>query len=231
MRRGALAVLGGCWIFMAAAVMGRAQGLPSMPLLSDRITIAGGMAVSYVSAGDVVSLIDNTPGAEEQLSQYKTGIQFFGIVSVPMFRQWTVKLEYSYMIVSYSVDSQFGAAGTIDYTLTAHLPTVVAQYILVDRPEYTVRIGGGLGYHFGRLSTTFFGQEQDYTAAGVGGVLEIEGMTAVSEHIFALLGANLRWEWIGALKDAHGLEPRYVSGSTTMTMFAPSVKIGVAYAL
>ena len=60
------------------------------------------------------------------------------------------------------------------------------QYILAHRPEYTVRCAG-VGYHFGRLTTSFFGQEEDYSAAGIGGVLEIEGMTAVSEHIFALL--------------------------------------------
>jgi len=221
----------GCWICGAAPAHGQEETLAAMPPLSERVTIAGGMAVSYISAPDVVGLIDFTPGAEEQLPAYKTGIQFFGLITVPMFPKWTVKAEYSYLLASYNISSEFGPGGSVDYTLTANLPSVILQYILVDKPEYTVRIGAGVGYHFGKLSTTFFGQELDYTATGIGTVLEIEGMTAVSEHIFALLGANLRWEWIGTLKDPHGHEPTYVSGSTTMTMFAPSVKIGFAYAL
>ncbi len=223
-------LLVGGWMLLGTVAEAQEDELASMPPLSQRITIAGGMAVSYISASDVVSLIDATPGAQEQLPAYKTGIQFVGLLTIPMYPQWAVKLEYSYLLASYTIASTFGAAGAVDYTITANLPTVVAQFILVDRPEYTVRIGAGVGYHFGKLSTTFFGQEENYTASGIGSVLEIEGMTAVSEHLFALLGANLRWEWIGALKDSHGAEPTYVSGSTTMTMFAPSVRIGFAYA-
>ena len=231
MSRSVAALVLGAWMFLGCSAEAQEQGLSSMPPLSQRITIAGAMAVSYISAPEVVSLIDATPGAQEQLPQYKTGIQFVGLLTIPMYPQWAVKLEYSYLLASYSIASAYGAAGAVDYTLSANLPSVMIQYILADRPEYTVRIGAGVGYHFGRLTTSFFGQEEDYSAAGIGGVLEIEGMTAVSEHIFALLGANLRWEWIGALTDSHGMEPAYVVGSTTMTMFAPSVRIGFAYAL
>ncbi len=218
-------------MFLSTSLCAQESGIPSMPPLSERIVLAGGMGVSYVSAGDVVALVNATPAAQGQVPDWRTGIQFFATVTLPMFPQWNVKFDYAYLLVSYTVASGYGAGGAADYTLTAHLPTVVGQYILVDRPEFAVRIGGGVGYHFGELTSTFFGEEQRYSAAGIGAMLELEGMTAVSEHLFAVLGVNARWEWMGALKDSNGREPVNLPGSTTLKMFVPSVRIGVAYAL
>jgi hypothetical protein len=204
---------------------------PPMAPLSARVTVAGGMAVCYVSASDIVDLVNATPGAQEQVGTYRTGIQFFGSVALPLSPLWTVKADYAYLIASYSVASGFGSAGSADYTVYAHLPSIVFQYNLVDRPEYDFRLGFGAGYHVGKLSEIFFAQTQTYSAAGIGVVLEAEGMTAVGEHLFALLGANLRWEWIGALKNSYGIEPTTYTNATTLNMFAPSIKIGVVYAL
>ncbi|MGA9119523.1 MAG: hypothetical protein WB699_09165 [Bacteroidota bacterium] len=201
-----------------------------MPPLSERVTIAAGMAVSYISAGDIVNLVNATPGALEQTGTYKTGIQFFGSVELPISPLWMIKADYAYLIASYNIASGFGNAGTAEYTVTAHLPSIVFQYNVVDKPEYAFRLGLGAGYHVGQLSTTFFSQTQTYSATGIGAVLEAEGMTAVSENIFAVLGASARWEWIGALKNSLGLEPTNISNAITLNMFAPSIKIGVVYA-
>lgn len=207
------------------------SGIPPMPPLSERIAVAAGMGVSYIAAGDLVDLVNATPAAEEVVPAWRTGIQFFGSLTLPMFPRWDVKADYAYLLASYSVASGYGAGGTVDYTMTAHLPTVVVQYIVVDRPEYAVRFGAGVGYHFGELTMTFFGQDQRYTATGLGALLEVEGMTAVGEHLFAVLSVNARWEWIGALTDSYGREPANLPGSTTLRMVVPSVRIGVAYVM
>ena len=219
-----------CLLIVQGHAIAQKSEVPEMPPLSERITVAAGMAVSYVSAADIINFINGTPGAQERLPSYKTGIQFFGSVVLPVSQKWMVKAEYSYLIASYSIGSAYGAAGTVDFTLTSHLPCVILQYVVVDKPEYSFRIGGGAGYHFGQFSTTFFGLNETYSAAGVGAVLEVEGMTAVSENIFALLGANARWEWMGALKNSFGVEPTTTQGAVSLQMFAPSVRIGVVYA-
>lgn len=213
-----------------------AQGKGKMPPAGAdtvilRPGLAAGMGVSYVSMTDVVDLANATMGNFERLPEFKAAAEFFGAVTFAWSEDWGVKFEYAYMVASYNVATAFGS-GQAEYTATAHLPSLIVQYVLVGHPVYNVKVGAGGGLHFGTLAAKFFTQDDRYSGKGPGFLLDVEGNTAFGEHLFAYLGLNLRWDFIGKLTNAQGMAPNIVNtGGTapTMQFFGLGARLGFTY--
>jgi len=214
-------------VLVCAAAL--AQPDPSLPPASMRPEIAAGLGVSYVGARDLADLANSTPGAAGRVASFTSAVEFFGAGSIPLSRAWVLKLEYAYLLTSYTVSSSFGIAPA-EYSVTAHLPSVILQYVVAGAQMYELKAGAGLGYHTGTLTLKSYLREGTFTAAGPSVVLDLEGDTAVSDHLYAYLDAGLRWEWMGDLTDSGGKAPSGPLGRpTSLHMFGPGAKIGVAY--
>ncbi len=193
-----------------------------------RIGVSAGLGVSYIHPGDVIDIVNSTPGAEERAPQFKAGAEFFGIVNIPIDPLWSVKLEYSYMIVSYNIQTFLNPA---EYTLTYHLPSVILQYLLLDAGVYNVRVGAGAGYHVGVLERKFYSEDDQYTGTGIGTVADLEANTAFGDHLYAYLGANLRWEFVGDMKNGAGLAPGVAASGDrpTLHLLGVGARLGFTY--
>lgn len=223
-RKGVLLVLllGAAGIPPAAA-----QGRVDDPV-PVRSALAAGMGVSYVFPRDLVDLINATAGAAERVPQFRAFGEFFGALSVPVSADWILKLEYAYLTGTYSVSSLYGPA---DFGVTAHLPSVIVQYVVTERGVYDLKIGVGGGYHIGVLAEKFLTIDDRYTGTGPGFVAEVEGNTAFGEHLFAFLGVNLRWSFIGELGNRAGVSPGHAGGGggTTLALFGAGARLGMSY--
>jgi hypothetical protein len=62
-------------------------------------------------------------------------------------------------------------------------------------------------------------------------VFELEANTAFGDHLFAFLGGNLRWEFIGGLLDGSGVSPGVASGGSGVTLhsFGVGARLGACY--
>jgi hypothetical protein len=221
--------------FLPFVAQSKDHGLPgNRDSVQLRPAAAGGMGVSYVGMTDVVDLA-NVAGASlggyQRLPEFKAAAEFFGAVTVPVSRDWELKFEYAYLIATYNVSTAYGS-GQAEYTAMAHLPSLIVQYLVVDEPVFNVKLGAGGGYHFGALDVKYFTQDDEYTGKGPGFVMDAEGNTAFGDHLFAYLGANLRWDLIGRLSNRSGLEP-FTTGTggsgTTMHFFGFGARLGFAY--
>jgi len=184
-----------------------------------------------MSMTDVVDLANATMGNYQRLPEFKSAAEFFGAATVPVSHDWVLKLEYAYVLASYNVSTTFGN-GQAEYTAMAHLPSIIVQYVLLNEPVYNVKIGAGGGYHFGTLEAKFFTQDDRYSGTGPGLVLDAEGNTAFGESLYAYLGMNLRWDFIGELTNSMGMTPG-VSGegiaATTMQFFGLGARLGFTF--
>ena len=196
---------------------------------SPRLGISGGLGVGYVSATDVVDLVNASGGQTGRVSEFKAGAEFFGLVAIPLTGDWGLKLEYAYLICSYNPAVASSAAA--DFALAVHLPTVIGQYTLVDGGTYNVKAGAGMGYHFGSLTEKFLNLEDRYTAQGLGTVLDLEANTAFGTNFYGYLGANLRWDFVGKLTNEAGRSARLVSMSSdpTLEFFSIGARLGFTF--
>ena len=192
-----------------------------------RAQLSAGMGVSYVNPPDVVDLVNTVPGNPGRTSQFKTAVEFFGDVAIPVGGAWTLKVEYAYLLGSYNIDSGVGPA---EITFVAHMPTLLLQYTLVHERTYDVRAGVGVGYHFGTLSEKYGSLDDSFTGKGLGFTADVEANTALGEDLFVYLGGNIRWDFIGALSNGAGRPPSVTaSAPPTLTFFGIGARLGLSY--
>lgn len=193
------------------------------------VSISAGMGVNYHNATDIVDRINGSPSVSQRVDGFKSGVEFFGAVSVPLNHDWVAKAEYVYLLSSYSVPSSQFLSG-VEFSYVVHMPSIVAQYVLYAERTYNFRAGVGFGYHFGVYEERLFGLTR-YTAQGVGSLLELEGNTALGDDLFAHFGVQARWEFIGDLKDERGRSPLGNLGQTSMHFFSLGARLGMSYYL
>lgn len=196
------------------------------PLHSSRIGISAGMGVNIHNANDIVDRINGSGITTQRVDEFKSGVEFFGAVAIPFAADWLIKAEYVYMLASYSLNSGIGAAVS-EFTYALHMPSVGIQYILFEASTYNVKAGAGVGYHFGTYEEKFFASR--YSSQGFGSLLELEGNTALGEDLFAHLGIQTRWDFVGDLKDANGKSPFPNSVQTSMHFFSLGARLGMSY--
>lgn len=188
-----------------------------------RFGLSGGMGVSYINAGDIVDLV-NARSVTSRVSDFKAAVEFFAAVGVPISMNWIIKFEYGYVLGTYNTTDPFGQPTEI--TFFAHLPSVIGQYVLVDEGLYNVKVGVGAGYHFGTYSERLY---DDFMGRGPGAVADLEANTAFGEDFYAYLGGNLRWEFIGELKNRAGSPIIAGNPVPTMNFFGIGARLGFTY--
>lgn len=190
--------------------------------------VSAGMGVNYMKRTDLVNLVNMTPGALERVADFKTGAEFFGVVLLPVAGHWMVKLDYSYQIASYNVQS---SSGTAEYTLVGHAPSAILQYVLTDQGLFNLKVGAGGGPHFGTLEERFLYIDDSFRASGWGAVLEFEGNTALGDDLFVHLSAGARTESFGSLENDFGKSPGGTAsgGEVTLTGFGCFFRLGLSY--
>jgi len=214
-----LLLMAALWIHLQVSAQTQGESAP-------RPSLAAGMGVEYASYPDVADLIAALPSSA--VAQFKPGVEFFGSLAFPLSDLWLLKFEYAYGLASWSPQGPFGPA---EFNVATHMPSLILQYVLTDRGVYNVRAGAGGGYHFGSLSEKYLSLDNTYSAKGPGLVLEVEANTAFGDHLYAYLGANIRWEFIGRLLDDSGGSPGVASGGSPATLhsFGAGARLGACY--
>ena len=207
-------------VFATSAV---SQPKPDENFHSRRIGFSAGMGVSYLNAQDIVNTINNSSLGTQRVDDFKSAVEFFGAVTLPVSRDWVMKGEYVYLLASYNQTTAFGNA---EFSYVIHMPTLIIQYMLFEAQRYNLKAGAGVGYHFASYEETFFASR--YTGKGLGTLLELEGNTALGEDLFAHLGVQTRWDFIGNLTNAQGKSP-LVNIQTTLHFFSVGARLGMTY--
>jgi hypothetical protein len=200
------------------------------PIVVERMRpgIAAGMGVEYLNPRDVVDMINGGFRPEERLPDFHAGVNFFVAGFVPLSSDWLLKIEYAYLLNTYNIAALLGPG---EFTMKVHMPTLYIHYMLVDEGLYNLSAGLGVGYHFGALSTGYGTLVDTYTASGPGGVLELQGNTAMSEDLFVHLGVQARWEGIGELRNSADKAPGVNAQGKppSLSWFSVGARIGMSY--
>jgi len=210
-----------------AVAAGESLSADSGPAMASRVGLSGGMGVSYISAQDLVNLVNATPGASSRVGEFSSVVEFFGAASVPLSGPWALKADYAYLTGSYSLQ---GLLGQTEYSYAAHMPSLLVQYIIVEGGVYNIKAGLGPGYYVGILTQRLGGSESRFTGSGAGLLLDLEANTALGDDLFAYLGVLARWSGIGALTSENGASPQAnFASETTLQFFGVGARLGFSY--
>jgi hypothetical protein len=189
--------------------------------------VAAGMGVDYISPMDIVDMINGNYRPTSKVDDFHAGVDFFVAGFIPLSREWMLKIEYAFLLNTYNITGMFGPG---EFTMKAHMPTLVLHYMLVDGGLYNLSAGLGGGFHMGKLATEYGTLVDSYSSNGFGGVAEVQGNTAISEHLFVHLGGSIRWERIGELRNDAGTSPGINANGkpVRMSWFSAGARIGVS---
>ncbi len=193
------------------------------PKVSPRLSISAGMGANFHNAQDIVNLMNSNSLITKRVDDFQSGVEFFGAFSVPLSSDWEMKVEYVYLMASYSEATPYGNA---EFTYSVHMPTLIGQYVLHAEQTYNIKAGVGFGYHFGAYSQKYSLVDGTYRASGMGALIELEGNTALGEDVFAHLGTQIRWDFVGDLKNAAGNSPGGTF-TTSLHFFSVGARLGV----
>ncbi len=185
--------------------------------------ISGGIGVTMINVGDVVDFISN--GTNQ--SRFATAGEFFGAAEIQVADEWGVKLEYSSLVNSYNIP-QSGIA--LSYSYNVQMPSIILHRIITGK-GYLLKFGGGGGYHMASFNQDYPSGHPSYSAKGVGLKLDAEGNSAFDEHLFAFIGADVRDDILGTLKDSQGnalINPSYGT-NVKMNFISVGIKFGLSY--
>lgn len=197
------------------------------------IHLAAGMGIDIHSAPSIVDYINAVAvrGSAKNLDEFATATEFFVTPEVSVADNWSVGLEYAYLLKSYSVDDGSGFARW-DFSYSTQMPTLLVHYVVPD-DAYWLKFGGGIGYYFGTMNQSYAasGSEDRYQAQGLGMKLDATGNTKFDDHFYGYIGADLRWCFAGELKSDQGQIPTYNGISAKMNFFSLGLKFGVVFQL
>jgi hypothetical protein len=182
--------------------------------------------VTYVSATDIVDRLNGSGITTERVSNFVAAAEFFGVFSYPVSTDWVIKLEYAYMLATYNIQTLFPGS---EFSFSMHLPTVVGQYVLIDKGIYNVKGGAGIGYHFGSYFERYGTVETTFTGSGPAFKLDLEANTAFGESFYAYLGVDFRFDFVGALHN--GQANPGTSATPTLDFFGAGAKLGFTFYL
>ncbi len=210
-------------VALAVLIPGAGSLAQTDPEVRHRISISAGMGANFHNAQDIVNLINSNSLITRRVDDFQSGVEFFGTVGVPLSPDWEVKVEYVYLIASYSEGTPFGNA---EFSYSLHMPTLIGQYVLHTEQTYNFKAGVGFGYHFGAYTQKYSLVDGTYKGSGVGALIELEGNTALGEDVFAHLGTQIRWDFVGDLKNAAGESPGGTF-ATSLHFFSVGARLGV----
>jgi hypothetical protein len=192
------------------------------------VAVTAGLGVDLVNAADIVDYVNSMSPYSQRVDDFGVGAEFFSASEFSVSESWGMKLEYAYLIKSYNVTNPDPTFTAVSYGV--HLPTVMAQYLIVGK-GYLFKLGGGLGYHIAKISQEYSSTEKNYKSTGIGMKVEAEGNTAFDSHLYGLIAADVRYAIMSEAKNSDGKSLTIgVSGKNVkMNFFSLGIKFGLIY--
>ena len=184
--------------------------------------IAVGLGVSGINAPDMIDYLNDNFTPASKLDDFAAAAEFFGSGAFQISSSWGIKIEYAYLIKTYTIPVPIQSFPDNNFTSKIHMPTVLAQYI-IPGDGFLFKFGVGAGYHIAHFSQDLYYSNTQYQTHGVGVKLEAEGNTAFDDHLYGYIAMDIRGDFMNDFKDR-------VTGKTVgMNFFSIGLKFGLAY--
>lgn len=195
-----------------------------------RFSLSLGMGISTSTAPSFVDYVRNDVPVlnKDSIKSFGVGFEFFGAAEYDVSKEFSLKLDYSYFVKNLSINYAYF---TYNYFYYIHQPYVMGFYVL-RKNNYGFKFGGGLGYHFARMSKDIgAGSNLEYSASGLAYRGEIEFYSLLSDRLGAYVSGFLMGSSIGTLKDSDNniLKNPGSGADVNLSGFGVGARIGISY--
>jgi hypothetical protein len=186
-----------------------------------QLDVSASMGLDFKSSPTFKDYINmNFAKGNDQLASFKSAVAFTTEADYKLGNNFALGLEYNLQIDSYN--TAVGSGGIYEISYSLHRPTLIAFYILPGQ-GYQFKFGGGLGYRYASLKEKIY-TSTDYSASGLGVIVKAEANTLLSKNLFALIGGNFRYDFLGDVSDG---THKIINNSTGENLNLSSISFGI----
>ena len=195
-----------------------------------QIELKGTMGINFLSSPSLQDYINqNYAPSDAQLGTFNSAVIFTGEVGTFIKNDFELSLEIPYQIYSYTENV---GLGQYELAFNSVMPSVMAYYVLLGN-GFNFKFGGGAGPRFVNMSENkkWQGTEESFSSIGFGGLLRVEGNTALAENVYANIGLDLRYDVNGEPEnsDSKKLVNNVKGENVNFNAFSLGVKLGISY--
>ncbi len=168
-------------------------------------SFSAGMGISYGNNPDLISYIGyelpnyNNLSESEKLSDYGTGLGFFAAGEKQIAKNFSVKLDYLYLIKSNNLTEY----PDYDYTTYSH-SFLVTGYYLIPEDYFFLKFGAGAGPVFYSFNEKIYRTENSYKSTGAEIKLDAVLNVQIAKSVATYFGVFAYKNFSPALKDSDG---------------------------
>lgn len=192
-----------------------------------RLSIYAGMGLAYTVSSSYNDYIRYQifGGAHDSVSSISGGLEFFGGLEYVFSKTLSLRLDYSYFFKSKTYYNPLA----VEHFYFIHQPYLVGSYILAGN-GYKIKIGAGIGYHFGQLQTGLTGQSStSYNSSGL--AVKGEGLISVkiSKKMETYVSGFVFGQFMSSLKDSNGNILKYglTGNNVNLSGYGIGVRLGL----
>ena len=191
-----------------------------------RLSIYAGMGLEYTATPSYnnYTRAQIFGGAHDSVSSISPGLEVFGGLEYELSKTFSLRLDYSYFFKSKTYYNPLA----YDYFYFIHQPYLVGSYILAGN-GYKIKIGAGIGYHFGQFQTGLTGQSSiNYNSSGL--AIKGEGVFSVkiSRKMETYISGFVFGQFMSSLKDSNGtvLKNNLTGSDVNLSGYGIGVRLG-----
>jgi hypothetical protein len=161
---------------------------------------------------------------DQQLSEFYTGLDFFGGIEKQISKDFSIKADYSYFIKSYNVNMY----PQYDFSYSSHQPGLMLFYIMPQEYSY-IKVGAGTGYVLSNFTVKEYGLEKSYSSNGIGLKTEVILNVQVGKSFASYISGYLIKTFLQNLKDNIGNEllTNVTKENVNLSSFGAGIRLGV----
>jgi hypothetical protein len=193
------------------------------------VGVAAGLGIHAQSMADLADYVNVVaqPAAQDRLTEFNSVADLFLAPELQVADAWSVGVEYALHLRSFTVGGSQGF-GASEFGYAAHAPLVFVHHLYAGE-GYWLKVGGGVGYRWGRLSQKLFGSQEEvvFRAGGAAVKLEVVGMTRFDPSFWGTIGVDLHWGIGGAFRLPSGLEAAAGGVRASLPAFSVGLRFGI----
>lgn len=195
-----------------------------------QIELKGTMGINFLSPPSLQDYINqNYAPSDAQLGTFNSAVIFTAEVGTFVRNNFEISLEIPYQIYSYTENV---GLGQYELAYNSIMPSVMAYYVLLGN-GFNFKFGGGAGPRFVSVSEKkkWQGTDESFSSIGFGGLLRVEGNTALAKNVYANIGLDLRYDVDGEPENSESekLVNNVKGENVNFNSFSLGVKLGISY--
>ncbi len=184
--------------------------------------VRASMGIDFVSIPSLKDYLE--ANYTDRLSDFSSAVNFSGSYGRMINLDTQLEVELGYLLNSYNSNTN---GGNYDLTYSLLMPSVLFYYVLTGT-GYNFKFGGGAGIRFLSITEKLPGYpgSDNYSTTGYGFILRAAGNTAISQDVFAHIGADVRYDVLGEPDNTMGGN---IIGKVKFSALSFGVQLGISY--